>query len=69
MVDLYENHMAVYVDVDGDNAHVSYYIAHALRSYLVVVIGMSIFIDKSVTYFDIFYLRYFIDLEKIQKYN
>lgn len=53
LVDRYENHMVAVVGVDGDDTRVTYYRACALRSYLMVLIGTSIFVDKSATYVDV----------------
>lgn len=65
--DLYEHHVATFMDVD--DAHVAYHIACTLRSHLLVLVGTLIFMEKSVTYVNVIYLGYFIDLDIIQKYN
>lgn len=66
---LYKYHMDVEVEVDDDDAHKIYHIICALRSYLLYLVGMSMFVDKSAYYVDVVYLRYFIDLGGIHEYN
>lgn len=68
-MDTYEHHLTTIMDVDADDTQVPYHIAYALSSYLLVFVGTSIFVDKSATYVDVIYLRYFIDLETIHEYN
>ena len=67
--ELYKYHLVAVVETDGYDAHVLYHRACALRSYLMYLVGTSIFVDKSDYYVDVVYLRYFIDFEQILKYN
>lgn len=69
LVDLYERHLAAFLDANVDDTRVGHHRAWALRSYLVVLVCMSIFVYKSVTYVDVIHLRYFIDFERNHKYN
>lgn len=69
MVDLYEHHLTVTVDADGDDGHVAYHKVCALRSYLLILVDTSIFMDKSATYVDAIYIRNFIDLKRTPEYN
>lgn len=59
---IYAHHLVAEVQVDGDDEHVMYHKACALRPYLVYLVGMSIFRDKSAYYADVVYLKYFTDL-------
>jgi hypothetical protein len=43
--------------------------AQALRIYLLYLVGITIFIDKSATYVGVVYLRYFRDLEVVAGYS
>lgn len=60
LVDLYEHHMNAFVVANGDDAQVAYHRVCALRSYILVLVDTSIFMDKSATCVDVIYLRYFI---------
>lgn len=64
---MYQHHLATIVDVDGDDEQVSYH--SASRSSLLVLVRKSVFMDKSVTFVDIIYLIYFINLDRIHEYN
>lgn len=66
---MYEDHLTTSVDATGDDARVAYHRACALRSYFIVFVDIYIFVDKSETYVDVVYIKYFIDLEKIHEYN
>lgn len=57
------------MDVNGDLTRVAYYNACVLRSCLLGLVGTPIFTNKSVTYVEVIYLRYFINLERTHKYN
>ena len=57
------------VDAEGDDMHVVYHRHCALRCYLLFLVGTSMFVDKSATYIDVIYLKYFIDLRMIHEYN
>jgi hypothetical protein len=39
--------------------------AHDIRIYLMYLVGMTLFTDKSVHYVDVVYLRYFRDMEVV----
>jgi len=41
----------------------------ALRIYLMYLVGITLFTDKSVTYVDVVYLRYFRDLEVVAGFS
>ncbi|XP_050890136.1 uncharacterized protein LOC127095499 [Lathyrus oleraceus] len=43
--------------------------AYAMRAYLLYLVGTAIFMDNSVTYMDVIYLRYFENFERIHEYN
>ncbi|XP_050895966.1 protein MAINTENANCE OF MERISTEMS-like [Lathyrus oleraceus] len=43
--------------------------SHALRAYMLYLVGTVIFVDKSVTYIDVIYLCYLVDFERIHEYN
>lgn len=49
-------------EVEGDDAQVVYHRTHALRSHFMVWVDTSIIMDKNVTYVDVVYIKYFIDL-------
>lgn len=34
---------------------------YALKSYFLILVGTSIFVDKSATYVDVVYLKFFMD--------
>lgn len=36
---------------------------------MLYLVSTTIFVDKSATYVDVVYLRYFDDLERVHKYN
>lgn len=42
---------------------------YALKSYFLILVGTSIFMDKSATYVDVVYLKFFMGLEQIHEYN
>lgn len=65
----YTHHLAATMHVEGDSEHVMYHRACALRSYLLYLVGSSIFMDRSDYYLDVAYLRYFTDLKQIYEYN
>lgn len=54
---------------NGDDEHVIHHRSYTLISYKMYLVDKSIFVDKSVTYVDVVYLRDFADLERIHKYN
>ena len=53
----------------NDNAHITHHKVCALRSHLLYLVDMSIFVDKNAYYVNVVYLRYFIDLGRIHEYN
>lgn len=53
----------------SDDAHASYYKVCALRTYFMFLVDTSISTDKSVTYINVVYIKYFMELERINKYN
>lgn len=57
------------MDVVSDDMHVEYHWYCALRCYLLFLAGTSMFIDKSATYVDEVYLKYFTDLNAIHEYK
>ena len=68
-MDLHENHSVAIVDDDGDDARVAYYRACELRSYFLVLVGMPRFVEKIMTYVNVIYLKYFIDLNiRVEKW-
>jgi len=42
---------------------------YALHIYLMYLVGITLFIDKSVNYVDVVYLRYFRDLEVVSGFS
>lgn len=54
---------------DGDDEQVAFHKSHASRAYMLYLVDTSIFMDKSATYTNVVYLRYFVDFERIHKYN
>lgn len=64
---LYAHHLTAAMQAKGDDEHVMY--RKALRSYLTYLVGTSIFVDKSVDYVYMVYVRYFTDFEQIHEYN
>lgn len=66
---LYKDHLQKVVDAEGNDMQVEYHQTCALRCYLLFLVDMSIFVDKSVTYINVVYLQYFIDLTTIHEYN
>lgn len=57
------------MEVGVDDAQVAYHKACALRSYLLILVSTSIFMDKNVAYVGVIYLKNFIHLEMIIEYN
>jgi len=43
--------------------------AHAIRIYLLYLVGITLFIDKSAHHIDVVYVRYFRDLEVVVSYS
>lgn len=57
------------MDDAGANAYVSYPKVFALKTYFQILVDTVIFVDKSVIYVDIVYIKYFMDMEMIHQYN
>lgn len=53
----------------GDDEQVGLHIAYAMRAYLLYLVGITILVDKSATYIDVIYLRYFEDFKRVHEYN
>lgn len=66
--ELYKDHLHMALDAEGDDMLVEYYRQCALRCYLLFLIGKSMFVDKSETYVDVVYLKYFMGLTEIHEY-
>lgn len=66
---LCRDHLEATLEEDGDDARVVYHRGCVLRAYLMVLVDMSIFVDKNITYIDVIYLRYYIYLERVHEYN
>lgn len=54
---------------DNDDEQVVLHRLHALRAYPLYLVDTLIVVDKSSTYTDVVYLRYFVDFEWIHEYN
>lgn len=65
----YTHNLAMTLQVSGDDEHIMYHRACALKSYLIYLVNTSTFVDKSTYYVDVVYLIYFIDLEMNHEYN
>lgn len=65
----YKDHLQKVMDAEGDNMQIEYHQTCALKCYLLFLVGMSMFLDKSEIYVDVVYLQYFIDLTAIHEYN
>lgn len=69
LVKLYEDHLTTIVDALGDDTRDAYHITCALRSCFMVLDKTCIFVDKNVTHVDVVYIKYFINLERINEHN
>ncbi|XP_058762405.1 protein MAIN-LIKE 1-like [Vicia villosa] len=56
-------------EADGDLEQVTLHRRFAMRAYLLYLVGTQIFVDTSVTYTYIMYMRYFDDFETIHQWN
>lgn len=65
----YVDNLNATVDAATNDARVEYYRVCTLKSYVMILVGTCIFMDKSTTYVDIVYNKYFIDLERIHEFN
>ena len=66
---LYGENLELVENADDDELHVTYHKECALRCFLLSFVGTSIFVDKSATYIDVAYLKYFINLSAIHEWN
>lgn len=55
---VYEDALLSAQQADGNDEQVVLHILHALRAYLLYLVGTVIFLDKSATYTDVIYLCY-----------
>ncbi|XP_058776933.1 uncharacterized protein LOC131651278 [Vicia villosa] len=62
--ELYENHLvaAAESEQEGDGLFTEYHRACALKCWFMFLVDTTLFVDKSATYIDMTYLRYFIEL-------
>ncbi|XP_058771909.1 protein MAIN-LIKE 1-like [Vicia villosa] len=69
--ELYEDHLvaAAEVEEEGDAFYVEYHRCITLRCWFMFLVGTMLFVDKSANYVDMTYLRYFIDLSRVQEWN
>lgn len=63
---LYKNKLEFDDDADKNDLQVGYRVKHALRCYFSFLVSLSMF-EKSATYIDVAYLKYFINLRVIHK--
>ncbi|CAI8618364.1 unnamed protein product [Vicia faba] len=66
---LYKDHLERVMDDEDDDMQIEYHWTCALRCYLFFLVDNSIFMDKSATYVDVVYVKYFIELIVIHNYN
>lgn len=66
---IYKEHLQWIMGAEGDDMQVEHHQTYALRCYILFFVGTSIFVDKSATYVDVVYLKYFIDLTAFHEYN
>lgn len=52
-----------------DDEHDTQHKTYAMRAYLLYLVGTPIFMEKSVTYVNVIYMRYLDDSEHIHEYN
>lgn len=69
MENVYTNELVRAEQVDGDKEKAGRHKAYAMRAYLLYLVDTTLFVDKSSTYVDVLYLRYFEDSEWIHEYN
>lgn len=67
--DVYKDHVQMVVDADGDDMQLEYHLHCGFRCYLLFLVDTSMFLDKSATYVDVVYLKYFINLTIIHEYK
>ncbi|XP_058750743.1 protein MAIN-LIKE 2-like [Vicia villosa] len=67
--ELYEHHLvaAAGAEDEGDAVFVEYHRDCALRCWLMFLVSTSLFVDKSATYVDLTYLRYFMNLSTVDE--
>lgn len=66
---LYGENLKLAEEANEDHLHVTYHREYALRCYLLFLVDTSTFMDKSAPYVDVAYLKYFVDLSTIHKWN
>ncbi|CAL5211018.1 unnamed protein product [Lathyrus oleraceus] len=64
-----QNNLELVENVDDNDLQVTYHRECALRCFLIFLVGTSLFVDKSGTYVNVAYLKYFIDLSVIHEWN
>lgn len=69
LMKIYETEILRAEQPASDYEQVGLHIAHAIRAYLLYLVGTSIFMDKSSSYTDVVYILYFLDFERIHEYN
>ncbi|XP_058746191.1 uncharacterized protein LOC131640685 [Vicia villosa] len=71
LIQLYENHLvaAPELEQESDELFTEYHRACALQCWFMLLVGTALFVDKSTTYIDMTYLRYFIDLTIVDQWN
>ncbi|XP_058741294.1 uncharacterized protein LOC131613660 [Vicia villosa] len=67
--ELYEQNLELVEEADDDDLQVTYHRECALRRFFLLLVGTSMFVDKSATHVDVAYLNYFIDLEANNEWN
>lgn len=67
--EVYKQHVLNAEQTTGDVEQVTYHGVYTIRAYMLYLVGTTIFVDKSATYVDVVYLRYFDDFEGIHEYN
>ncbi|XP_058773042.1 protein MAIN-LIKE 1-like [Vicia villosa] len=67
----FEHHLVAAAEAEdaGDDLFTHYHRGCALRCWYMHVEGPAIFVDKSVRYVDVTYLRYFMDLTTVHQWN
>lgn len=56
-------------NADDNELHVTYHKKCSLRCFVIFLVDTSIFMDKRITYVDVAYLKYFIDLSANHEWN
>lgn len=66
---LFQNNLELAESADNNDLQVIYHWECALRCFLLFLVDTSIFVEKSATYVDLAYLKYFINLLVIHEWN